>query len=449
VVADPEAGLPSRYAARRLEPPSQAPERLRHRLLRSDTGRAAGLAAALMANNFIQLIFTVVFARLLGTDGYGTLGALLAAFVVLLVPGSALQATVAREVSAAAVEGHENPAKGVWRWLERLLLATVVVTVVSILLRDPIGAAIGVDDAPWAAAAIVPTGMLWLILCVQRGVLQGLGRYRTVGLSIVGDAAGRLIFGVLLYAAGAGVTGAFMGTTLGVIAVSLLLVPPLARSLGGVRGREVPLGLRALLAASWAPVLAFSLIAALQNIDIIYVKHDATTDEASAYVAATVAAKAVIWVAIGLGLYLLPEAVRRTRAGEDARPVLWRTLALIAAIATPMVLVYAVAGQPLLAAVFGSDLDGGADALPLLGLAMSLLACGYLAVQFLLALMKSAFVLLLAVAVAAEVGLLIAFGTGLVDVAWVLVAVQAVLTPTLLGLALHAAHRHSRSRALA
>jgi O-antigen/teichoic acid export membrane protein len=418
-------------------------------LLRSDTGRAAGLAAALMANNFIQLVFTVVFARLLGTDGYGTLGALLAAFVILLVPGSALQATVAREVSAAAVEGHENPGKGIWRWLERLLAATAVVTVISILLRDPIGAAIGVDDAEWAAAAIFPTGMLWLILCIQRGALQGLGHYRTVGYSIIGDAAGRLVFGLLLYAAGLGVTGAFMGTTVGVIAVSLCLVPPLARSLGRVRGVPVPLGLRELFMASWAPVLAFSLIAALQNIDIIYVKHEATTDEASAYVAATVAAKAVIWVAIGLGLYLLPEAVRRTRAGEDARGVLWRTLALIAGIATPMVLVYAVAGQPLLAAVFGDDLDGAADALPLLGLAMSLLACGYLGVQFLLALEQSVFVVLLAAAAVAEVVLLIAFGTGLVDVAWVLVAVQAALTPILLGLSLHAAHRNHRQRAVA
>jgi O-antigen/teichoic acid export membrane protein len=399
-----------------------------------------------MANNFIQLIFTVVFARLLGADGYGTLGALLAAFVVLLVPGSALQATVAREVSAAAVEGHENPGKGIWRWLERLLILTAVITVISILLRNQIGAAIGVDDAPWAAAAIVPTGMLWLILCIQRGALQGLGQYRIVGWSIIGDALGRLVFGLLLYAIGLGVTGAFLGTTVGVIAVGLLLVPALVRSLGSVRGRDVPLALRHLLQASWAPVLAFSLIAALQNIDIIYVKHEATNDEASSYVAATVAAKAVIWVAIGLGLYLLPEAVKRTRAGGDARSILWRTIGLIAAISAPMVLIYAVAGQQILSIVFGDDLDSAADALPLLGLAMSLLAIGYLAVQFLLALERHTFILLLAAAMAAEIIGLIAFGDTLVAVAWVLVVVEATLTTLLLGLALHSAHRHARDR---
>src|SRR3954466_8636730 len=38
---------------------------------RSDTGRAAGLAAAVMAANLIALVYTVVFARVLHSSGYG------------------------------------------------------------------------------------------------------------------------------------------------------------------------------------------------------------------------------------------------------------------------------------------------------------------------------------------------------------------------------------------
>ncbi len=181
---------------------------LRRRLAASDTGRAAGLAAALMANNFVALIFTIVFARLLGDDGYGSLGALIAAFTILIVPGSALQATVAREVSAHAAEGEANPAAGVWRWLERLAVLTVGITAASVLLREQIAAAVGVEQA-WAAAALLPSGMLWLALCVQRGTLQGLGRYRAVGWSIVGEAGARLGMGLALYAAGLGRHGAF------------------------------------------------------------------------------------------------------------------------------------------------------------------------------------------------------------------------------------------------
>ncbi len=416
---------------------------LRSRIAASDTGRAAGLAAALMANNFIALIFTVVFARLLGEDGYGSLGALLAAFTILVVPGSALQAAVAREVSAAAAQGLENPAEGVWRWIERLLVAFVAAVAVGVILREPLASLVGVSQE-WGAAAMLPTGALWLALCVQRGTLQGLGHYRAVGLSIVGEAGGRLLLGVLLYAAGLGVTGGFLGLSAAIAVMAVALTPPLVHAVGPWQVRRAPLSSRALLGRAWVPILAFALIAALQNIDIVYVKREASSSAASSYAAASVAAKAVIWVAIGLGLYLLPEAVRRTRLGRDARPVLWRTLALVAMVAVPMVLVYTVAAEPILAAVFGEDLTDAAGALPLLALAMSLLACCYLGVQYLLALGRSAFVLMLGLAAVVELVLLTLVGAALVDVALVLVGLQLVLAPAVFALVFRSASRTAR-----
>jgi glycosyltransferase involved in cell wall biosynthesis/O-antigen/teichoic acid export membrane protein len=442
-----------RTAARSLEVLSEemrlAPGRpgLRSRLASSDTGRAAGLAGALMANNFIALIFTVVFAHLLGASGYGSLGALLAAFTILVVPGSALQATVAREVSAAAVTPGANPTAGIRRWLGRILLGVGGLAAVAILLREPIAALVGVE-VDWAAAAILPTGALWLFLCVERGALQGLQRYRAVGLSIVSEAAARLGLGLALYGIGLGVTGAFLGTTASVAAISLALILPLRTALGehepaGGEAAVEP-SFRSLLRRAWVPLLAFALIAALQNLDVVFVKREASDAAAGSYAAASVAAKAVIWVAIGLGLYLLPEAVRRTRAGLDARPVLTRTLVLVASVALPMTLVYSVAGHQVLSTVFGEDLTAAADALPLLGLAMSLLAWAYLSVQYLLALGRASFVILLAIAPPVELALLVLVGAQLTDVASVLAALQLVLAPAVFWLVLRTAARARR-----
>jgi O-antigen/teichoic acid export membrane protein len=384
-------------------------------------------------------VFTVVFARLLGASGYGSLGALVAAFTILLVPGSALQATVAREVSAAAVSPAADPAAGVRRWLGRLIIFTICVAIVAIPLRGPVAALVGVDEHQWAAAAVLPTGALWLVLCVERGALQGLRRYGAVGLSIVGEATSRLVLGLALYAVGLGVTGAFLGTTASLLALSLVLVVPLRRALereGRPELTRTEPRFRGLLWRARAPVAAFSLIAALQNIDIVYVKHQAASDAAGSYAAASVAAKAVIWVAIGLGLYLLPEAVRRTKLGEDARPILMRTLAVVALVAVPMVTVYAVAGHQLLAAVFGDDLTAASSALPLLGLAMSLLAWGYLSVQYLLALGRVSFVFLLALAAVVEPLLLVTVGSQLTDVAAVIAGLQLVLAPAVFAIVL-------------
>ncbi len=400
-------------------------------LARTDTGRAAGLAASVIAGNVIALAFTIVFARVLGASDYGSLAALLSAFIILMVPGSALQIAVARDVSTAAASGHTNAGAGVRRWLGHLLLATVVVALLAIPLRHVLAAILNVDEA-WAAAAVPLTAMLWMVVSVERGALQGLQRYRLVAWSIIGEAGARLAFAILLVGVGLDVTGAFLGSVMGLVAVGLLLAVPLFRQVP--HGEGTPL--RDLLAGAWVPVIGLMLLFALQELHVIVVKHEADGDAAGSYAVAAVAAKAIIWVAVGLGMYLLPEAARRVRGGEDARPILLRTLALIAAAAVPMVLIYAVAAEPLLGAVFGDDLTGAAGALPWLGLAMALLACAYLAVQYLLAIGQRSFIGVLAAAAAVEVLALLVVGANLTSIALALFGLQLICAASMLLLSL-------------
>ena len=186
-------------------------------------------------------------------------------------------------------------------------------------------------------------------------------------------------------------------------------------------------------------MLALSLIAILQNIDVIVVKHVAEKHSAGAYAAAAVIAKGVIWIAVGLGLYLLPEAARRTRMGLDARPVLVRTLALVAMVSLPAVLLYLVGAEPLLTAIFGPSYASASGALPWLAVAMSLLACAYLSVQYLLALERANFLWVLALAAIAEPLVLQAIGAHLTAVAMGLLVVQLVLAATILSLGFRSA----------
>jgi O-antigen/teichoic acid export membrane protein len=405
-------------------------------LRRGDTGRAAELGVAMIVTNVLALGFTIVFARLLGDDGYGDLAVLLSSFIIMMVPGSALQVAAAREVSHDIAEGNPNAGAGVHRWLVRLVGGTVLVAVVAIPLRSLIAAVINIDQ-DWAAAAIPVTAMIWMIVSVLRGVLQGFQEYRTVALSLIGEASSRIAFSLLLVGIGLDVTGAFLGSALALIAVGSVLLIPLRRQLQGVNPELAEdLRLRELLAGAGVPVVSLTLLLALQELHIIIVKHEASEDAASSYAVDAVAAKAIMWIAIGLGLYLLPEAARRAKTGEDARPILLRTLGLIVAMAVPMVLIYSVAGEPLLRIVFGEDLTDASDALPFLGLAMSLLACSYLSVQYLLAMGKASFLFVLAGGLLVEVPVLLAIGDDLTAIAIALFAIQAVCASVILTMAM-------------
>ena len=408
----------------------------------SDTGRAAGLAAAVIVGNVFALAFTVVFARILGASGYGSLAALVSTFIILMVPGQALQTTVAREISAELAANDPAAGAGVRRWLGRLLIAAVGITLVSVLGRSLLADAIGVHDLEWAAAATLPTGCLWLILSVQRGALQGFQEYKTVGISIGFEQAARLVLGIALVIAVSGdeaeVTGAFLGTPMALAATAVFLMVPLRRRIPRARhAHEHPL--RELVGRAAIPVAALGLVAWLQDGQVIIVKHLASDDAAGDYAAAAVAAKAIMWVGIGLSLYLVPEAARRTHLGESAIGVLSRTLGLIAMLAVPMVLVYAVAAKPVLRVAF--DLTGASGALPWLGIAMSLLACTYLAVQYQLALHKAAFLVVIAIAAVVQPAAMIAIGDDLTALAMGLLVVNAGLAVAMLALAFRAVAR--------
>ena len=158
-------------------------------LKRSDTGRAAGLAVAVIITNVLALGFTIIFARVLGASGYGSLAVLVSAFIIMMVPGSALQIAAAREVSHDLAVGSADSG----RRRTPLAVATrhsqrVVVALVAIPLRSPLAAALNVDQV-WGAAAVPVAAMLWIVLSLERGLLQGFQRYRTVAFSIVGEGA--------------------------------------------------------------------------------------------------------------------------------------------------------------------------------------------------------------------------------------------------------------------
>jgi glycosyltransferase involved in cell wall biosynthesis/O-antigen/teichoic acid export membrane protein len=417
--------------------------RLRDALSGSETAKATGLAAASLGNNVIQLLFTVVFTRLLGPTGYGGLAALVSAFLILLVAGSAVQVAAAREAALGRLGEGEQLAATLSGWNRRMLISLVALTAASILLRKPLADLIGVPEHAWAAAAIVPTGVLWLGISLQRGVLQGLHAYAAVGKSIIAEGFGRLIFGLALVGAGAGVTGAYLGTPLALAAVGGWLWVVLRRRTGTAHGAHTGYRLSSLVRGNWGPLLGLTLLAVLQNVDVIVVRHQLGHRAAGSYAAAAVAAKAVVWVAIGIGLHLLPEATRRAAAGLDPRPVLLRALGIAAIVAAPALVIFAVFPHLLLKIAFGERLTQASSALVVLGAAMTLLAVAYLSVQYMIALGQRSFLWVLGLVAIVEPLLLAAGGASILSFAAVVFGLQCVAASGVLALGLRARPRHA------
>jgi O-antigen/teichoic acid export membrane protein len=403
------------------------------RLRGSEMAKAVGLASAMVINNVIALGSVIVFSREL--SDYGSLAALVSYFLILAVVGYAMQVATARE----AVLGHlgVGPAMAatIRNWIKVTLVFTLVMTVLSVLARHPIAEAVGVKQQ-WAAALGIPAGCLYLLLCMMRGFLQGLGDYRAVGISLVGEQAARLAIGGVL-AIGLGVTGAYIGTPLSFVAMMFYCAVPLRRRLGSApAGQRPTIELWVHVARAWTAIAALGIIAVLQNIDTIAAKHRFSSALASSYSATAVAAKVLIWVAMGVGFYLVPEVSRRRAVGEDTRPVLAKSLAIVGVAAIPCLLIYGLVPRLLIRAAFGSNRLLAVDALFILGLAFTLLAGTYLAVQYMLALKRTWFLLPLGAVAVIEPILLLQASKKPLGFAVVVLVIQAAAALVAFGMAL-------------
>jgi O-antigen/teichoic acid export membrane protein len=222
-----------------------------------------------------------------------------------------------------------------------------------------------------------------------------------------------------------GVTGAYLGTLASLALTAVALEWLLRRRLGAPAPGGRPHPLRAVARDAALPIGVLTVVAALQNVDVIMAKHALSDNAAGVYAATTVAAKAVVWIAVGLGFWVLPEATRRAAAGADPRAVLARGLALIAAIAACALTVFATVPALLLRTAFGGEYETGETVLLSLGAAYALLAAAYIGVQFLLGLRHRWFALALAAVAVAE-PILLAGAHDLESFASVVLVVQAL-----------------------
>jgi O-antigen/teichoic acid export membrane protein len=408
----------------------------------------------MIANNVIALVSTVVFARLL--IDYGSLGALISYLLILTVAGQAMQVATARE----GVLGHLGVGRALIattrNWTRSLLLLTAGITVISVLLRHPIASALRVDhvivhghlhDYSWGAAVGIPAACMYLEVSLLRGALQGVGNYKGVGYSLIGEQAVRLVAGASL-AIALGVTGAYLGSLISYIAMSVYCLIQLRRyaetypSPSTVSAPQPPVSLWSHVRRAWTPIAALAILAVLQNIDIIAAKHRFDSKTATSYAAVAVAAKVLIWIAIGAGFYLVPEVSRRRAEGEDTRPVLIKTLAIIFLAAVPCLIIYAFASHLLISLVFGEAKAGASDSLLPLGAAFTVLACTYLAVQYMLALKRTWFLLPLAAIAIAEPILLLQAPSDPAGFAMVVLGIQSVAALVAFAMALRRDRAH-------
>ena len=398
--------------------------------------QAALLLATLVVVNGSNYVFHVACSRLLGPSDYGALAALLAVFLVLSVPFGVMQTVIAKRTAALRAEGNADELQALHAGaLKTLVPIAVAAGLVVLVVGAPLLAVMLHLDLA-SAALLAPYVTLSLLASVALGVLQGELRFRPIAGLLVASVALRLVVGVGLVAAGAGLFGALLGSALAPLAIVL----PGFRLLGISRTswratRRTLRYVRGGLAATAAALTTFWLLA---EVDIALARHFLDDDESGFYSSAGLLARVLLFLPGAVVIVAFPRFVAARERGEGHTR--WLGLSLAAAtalVALPLPLIVALR-EPLVALAFGDEFDAAAKLVPVLALAMALLGVVGVLVYFHIAMGTRVHVIVLA-GVVLETLLILLYHETPEQIAVVVLAVAALVAASTLVTAVSAA----------
>ena len=369
------------------------------------------LFVATFVANVLGYGYQVVMARLLRPEDYAVLTALFGILILESISSQVIQSATAKLAAQYRARDEDAALHAfVRRWAVRVGGGAAAIGLLVAVLSGAIAGALALPALSVALLGL--TLFLALSFTFGLGLLQGLARFVWMGTALIAQAGARLAVGVVLVLAGLGVDGAFTGAT-AAIALSLVVVAvpllPLFRAARGSRvTHELGPAETRFFALSAVVLLAY---AALTNIDAVLARSLLRPQDAGAYAGAITMGKIVLFAPIAIGFLLLERTARTHALGEDTDRALFLALAFVLATSGLVALAYILVPDFLVPLVVGSQYPETAKIVGTYGVAALANALLNLWISYFIGRGEMRVGLLLALAVVAELVLLLTSAT--------------------------------------
>ena len=374
----------------------------------------AGASAGSIVANYA---FLLAAGRVLGSEEYGSLAALLGLLSVVLIPAAALQMAVSREISRRVASGDHTGANAFALGTLRVsFVSTAPLLALALALAVPLSDLLHIHSVGIVVLAEVTLATA-LVFPVAIGVLQGLQRFHALAAMYAFPLVVRLAVFAAVAAAGFRLGGAIFAALVGAVAGTVLALALIRTPLGtsaALPRRELASFFRYL-----GPVAVGLVgIALLTHVDILIVKARFSGNEAGAYGAASAFARVAFFLPATILAVLFPLTAARQARGEKTEDILGRSLLATTVFCGLLTIFYAATGPGLVGTTFGSDFTEGGRVLAPFSLAIGLYSLANVLVGYHLSRGETRYAWIVAGAVLVQVAVLAVVPSSLRGVVW-------------------------------
>ena len=358
------------------------------RNLSAQIGQSWALVAAMMASHLLSYLYQLFMSRSLPASEFGLLNGLMAFSLLLTIPVSTIQLTVARHTAETVVRAGREQVRKYLRGDLRRTTPIILVGLGAYLAVGPILASFfHTSLLPiWLVGAV---SLVSLYLPFAEGVLQGMQRFQPMAGSLSIKCVGKLALGILLVLMGLGVEGALAALFLSRVAAALFAFTVVAASRSAARSEmdSAPDPGGAYPRDIWPTLVTYASVVLLMNADVTLARHYLSAIDSAHYAIAALLGKIAYYLPSFLIIIIVPKVASARASGRSTRQYLAAASLATLGASAGVVLVYGLFPQQAISLLFGSKYASPETATLVFyySVAMLILSALYLEVHYLLA----------------------------------------------------------------
>lgn len=373
--------------------------------------------------------FQFFMSRHLTVADFGAMNSLLSLLMITAVPAVSILLVSTKYVSNFKADEELHKIRLFQKKVFKKLSGYGAALLLGILLASPWVAAYLRIDSIIPVIIVFLVIFLSLLVPVNLGTVQGLQRFLPLGL--LGGLGGflRLASGVLLIVLGFRLNGALFAVLLSTLSLFILpfyFLKDIPRSDPDLE--DLGIGARKILGYSTPVVLSSFGIMALTNVDLILVKHYFPAEQAGIYASVAVLGRTVFYFPGVIVMAMFPIVSERYALNQNPSHLLKKALLVTMVLAGSGLAVLLAVPDLMLSFLFGKTFSEGASLLRVFSVAMFFMAMSNILANFLLAVERKHFLLILLGGVAVEVVLISFYHKDLMSILFILTIITFLVS---------------------
>ena len=306
--------------------------------------------------NITNFFYHIIMGRLLGPSEYGILASIISFLFISSAIASTIQTTSAKYTSVYLAKGNIDKVRSFFYQItKRLLIFTVVIFIIIIGFVNKITSFLKIDSI----YPIIFLGVMIIegsLISIGRGTLQGIKKFKSLGINSVLEVLLKLILGVILVYFGFKTDGAIFGFMLATLLSYLFIFIPLRRVLmrKGDNIVDSKIDIKRFYKSIFFILISTIIFSLLSYTDIILVKHFFSSHDTGFYSAAAQIGRIILFFPAAVSVIVFPRLSEKYTKKENTNSTFFKGLGIIAIVSVVFLIIYFLFPEFIVNFIYGS-----------------------------------------------------------------------------------------------